>query len=67
MAYVMTLFWRSTKPIFCHGMSLFFTSPMLGSVLEKEDDFEMKKMIEMQGTHLHAGQFSLQAPGTLVT
>ena len=40
---------------------------MLGSVLEKEDDFEMKKMIEMQGTHLHAGQFSLQAPGTLVT
>ena len=78
MAYVMTLFWRSTKFIFCRGKSFFFNSPMLGIVLEKEDDFHLKqlnekvfkmikKMIETKATHLHTGQLFLKAPGTLLS
>ena len=39
MAYIMALFQRSTKFIFCHVKSSLFASPRLGPVLKREDNF----------------------------
>ena len=39
MAYIMALFQRSTKFIFCHVKSSLFASPRLGPVLKREENF----------------------------